>query len=155
MLTFIKNTIIYNVNLAISDGCQRQTFLNVCDTCDSLNHTNPVSVLNKANRGMQRPPRPEGGDLEKKTSADSASLCICLYAMYVPYVKGFGENQMNLFLQYKQLDKIQIGYPFCIIIPISHQNNTGNSLNFELRFLPKVLLLSRVITFMQEHAIVY
>lgn len=34
-----------------------QTFLNVCDTCDSLNHTNPVSVLNATqsnwiNRGM-------------------------------------------------------------------------------------------------------
>jgi len=25
-----------------------QTFLNVCDTCDSLNHRNPVSVLNAA-----------------------------------------------------------------------------------------------------------
>jgi len=34
-----------------------QTFLNVCDTCDSLNHKNPVSVLNasqstRVNRGM-------------------------------------------------------------------------------------------------------
>ena len=37
-----------------------QTFLNVCDTCDSLNHKNPVSVLNSTaatttptiNRGM-------------------------------------------------------------------------------------------------------
>ena len=37
-----------------------QTFLNVCDTCDSLNHKNPVSVLNATaatttptiNRGM-------------------------------------------------------------------------------------------------------
>ncbi len=40
--------------LAKLSSYYNQTFLNVCDTCDSLNHRNPVSVLNSVpvNRGM-------------------------------------------------------------------------------------------------------